>query len=174
MYKIVPALAKQSFNLKMPLKLLVASYHSESTRPNQSIEDWIKSLAADKQQRVKWIRNEVFECPICIIHKQIILFCQIDASNQQQCSISCLVDFVAKFVILHCLQIALKATESGKIPRLEQLTIADYEEMIEMSNSRRQRFYNYLHQTKSADYHDEVSQKHRILFKQSKLTDCAV
>lgn len=46
--------------------------------------------------------------------------------------------------------------ELKKTPALERLTIADYEEMLEMSVSRRQKYYHYLFATQTADARDEV------------------
>lgn len=44
------------------------------------------------------------------------------------------------------------------MPALESLQVADYMEMLEMSNSRRHRYYEYLHASKTADSNDEVFQ----------------
>lgn len=46
--------------------------------------------------------------------------------------------------------------EEKKMPQLELLTKADYEEMLEMSNNRRQQYYKYLHASTVADTNDDV------------------
>lgn len=43
-----------------------------------------------------------------------------------------------------------------KIPRLDKVTVADYKEMLEMSTSRRQKYYYYLYVNKVANSHEEV------------------
>lgn len=42
------------------------------------------------------------------------------------------------------------------MPRLNSIQIDDYEEMLEMSSNRRQRYYEYLHATITASSNDDV------------------
>lgn len=44
-----------------------------------------------------------------------------------------------------------------KMPRLDHLNVNDYEEMVEMTNSRRQRYFEYLHASRTAKVNDDVS-----------------
>lgn len=42
------------------------------------------------------------------------------------------------------------------MPRLKNVQIDDYEEMLEMSTNRRQRYYEYLHATITATMNEDV------------------
>ncbi|XP_031635411.1 mitochondrial ribonuclease P protein 1 homolog [Contarinia nasturtii] len=53
-------------------------------------------------------------------------------------------------------EIALKLAEEQKMPQLQMLSKADYEEMLDMSNNRRRQYYNYLHSSKTADSNDSI------------------
>lgn len=44
-----------------------------------------------------------------------------------------------------------------KMPRLDTINVKDYEEMVEMTSSRRQRYYEYLHSSRTARVNDDVS-----------------
>lgn len=54
------------------------------------------------------------------------------------------------------LQIALKQAELKKMPQVAGITIVDYKNMLEMSNSRRQRYYGFLFKSQTAEANDEV------------------
>ncbi|XP_031623737.1 mitochondrial ribonuclease P protein 1 homolog [Contarinia nasturtii] len=53
-------------------------------------------------------------------------------------------------------EIALRLAEKKKMPPINMLTIADYEEMLEQSNNRRQKYHNYLHSSKMGTSNDEM------------------
>ncbi|XP_031625392.1 mitochondrial ribonuclease P protein 1 homolog [Contarinia nasturtii] len=52
-------------------------------------------------------------------------------------------------------EIYLRLAERKKMPPINMLTIADYEEMLEQSNNQRQKYHNYLHSSKMAISNDE-------------------
>lgn len=58
-------------------------------------------------------------------------------------------------------------SELKKTPALDRLTKADYEEMLEMSSSRRQKYYHYLFATQTADARDEV---YKLCFQTSSMS----
>ncbi|XP_055312131.1 mitochondrial ribonuclease P protein 1 homolog [Sitodiplosis mosellana] len=70
-------------------------------------------------------------------------------------------------------EIALKMTEMKKTPALDRLTIADYEEMLEMSTSRRQKYYHYLFVTQTADTRSDMKKKIRDLILEEKKANIA-
>lgn len=43
-----------------------------------------------------------------------------------------------------------------KMPNLDALTVFDFEEMLEMSQNKRQKYYKFLFSTKSSQSNDEV------------------
>lgn len=67
--KITPNFRRNGIELFGSIKSpLFTSHHFQCTaRLNESVEKWIKTLAEDKQKRVRHIQNEV----------SIIFFCQI-------------------------------------------------------------------------------------------------
>lgn len=114
---------------------------------NESVEKWIKSLPEDKQQRIQLIQNEVND-----IGYQL-KFNEFYSMNN---NIS-----IYFMTILLNPQIVLKRIEEKRMPRLEVLNIADFEEMLQMSQGRRQKYYQYLCSSQDSSSNDAVF----ILFK---------
>lgn len=59
--------------------------------------------------------------------------------------------------MLFALKIVLNSMKGQKMPRLDDLRVTDYAEMLHMSTSRRYKYYEYLHAVRTADSNDQVT-----------------
>lgn len=112
---------------------LFISHHFQCTvNLNENVEKWVETLAEDKQKRVRHIQNEVS-------FKIIVCFClNIDE-------------------IFVFFKIALRTAEGKKVPKLETINVNQFEEMLNLSNSRRHKYYDYLRAISIADSNEDVN-----------------
>lgn len=54
-------------------------------------------------------------------------------------------------------QIALRATEGKRVPKLDTINITQFEEMLTMTHSRRQKYYDYIRVTNGTKTNDNVN-----------------
>lgn len=120
-------------SIKSPLFI---SRHTESSlKLNESVEKWIVTLPEDKQKRIRHIQNEV---------GTLALFTH----------------YFAQIIIFHSgfyVKLALRIAEGKRVPKLDVMQIENYEEMLFMSNSRRNRYYDYIRSISTAETSEDVN-----------------